>query len=88
MSKNKQLIGDEIARARNHLQQQPLAAPQHDELSRTLADMELHMQLHENPKPQEFLDTLQAMEVQLEAEHPVLAGVIGNIVRVLGSMGI
>jgi hypothetical protein len=31
---------------------------------------------------------LQAMEVQLETEHPVLAGVIGNLVRVLGSMGI
>lgn len=85
---SKQQIGHEIARARSQMEQQPLAAPQHDELSRTLAEMELHLQLHENPTPAEFLQTLQAMEVELEAEHPVLAGVLGNLVRVLGSMGV
>lgn len=85
---SKQLIGEEIARARSHLAQQPLPAPHQDELTRALADMELHLQVHENPKPAEFLDTLAAMEVQLAAEHPVLAGVLGNIVRTLGSMGV
>jgi hypothetical protein len=85
---SKHMIGDHIARARTQLETQPLPPAQHDELSRTLADMELHLQLHEAPDPAEFLETLQALEVQLETEHPVLAGVIGNLVRVLGSMGI
>ncbi|HEX5277750.1 MAG TPA: DUF4404 family protein [Fluviicoccus sp.] len=85
---SKQLIGDEIARARSHMQQQPLPVPQHDELTRALADMELHLQLHEAPKTEEFLDTLRALEARIEADHPTLAGVLGNLVRILGNMGV
>ncbi|RZU47747.1 uncharacterized protein DUF4404 [Fluviicoccus keumensis] len=85
---SKQLIGDEIARARSHLQQQPLPPAHQDELTRTLADMELHLQVPEPAKTEEFLDTLRGLEARVEAEHPLLAGVLGNLVRLLGNMGV
>lgn len=84
----RQLLHDEIARARLHLQQQPLPAPHHNDVEHTLAELELHLRAPEPPEPKQFLQTLQSMEVMLASEHPVLAGVLANVTRLLADLGI
>lgn len=85
---SKQLIGDEIARAKAALGQQALAPAQHDALSRTLADVELHLQAQEPVNPQKLLDALRDWEARLQAEHPVAATAIGSILRLLANIGV
>ena len=85
---SKQLIGDEIAKAKAALHQQPLAPPQHDELTRTLADVEVHLQAQEPVNPQKLLDALRDWEARLEAEHPVAATAVGSVFRLLANIGV
>jgi hypothetical protein len=84
----KQLIGEEIAKARQILAIQPLPTEHHDNLQAQLCDLELHLQSHEPIDYERFSNLLRAVEAEIDVEHPIVASVISTIIRTLGSMGI
>ena len=87
MSKQ-QLIGEHLAKAKTALQDKPLAPAQHDELSRTLAEVELHLQVQEPVNPEKLMNALREWEARLEAEHPVLSTAVGSVFRLLANIGV
>lgn len=84
----KQLIGDEIAKARHILAIQPLPPEHHENLQAQLCDLELHLQSHEQVDYERFTNLLRSVEAEIEVDHPVIAGVVSTIIRTLASMGV
>lgn len=83
MSKDK--LQEELAAARAALRDRPLSGREQAELGQTLDDLE---KLAETADPAPFIELVRAWEARLEVDHPVLAGVLGDVVRKLGAMGI
>ena len=84
----KQLVGEEINKARAILELHPLP-PQHDEsLQAMLCDLELHFQSLEQADYARLPILLRGAEADLEADHPVVASVISGVIRTLANMGI
>lgn len=84
----KQLVGAEIHKARQILELHPIPTHQNEALQATLCDLELHLLSHEHANYARLVDLLRSAEAELEADHPVVSSVIGNIVRTLANMGI
>ncbi len=83
MSRDK--LQDQLAAARAALRDRPLSGRDQEALGQTLDDLE---RMAETADPASFIELLRAWEAKLEVDHPVLAGVLGDVVRKLGSMGI
>lgn len=84
----KQLIGEEIAKAKHILAIQPLPPEHHENLQTQLCDLELHLQSHEQVDYERFANLLRAVEAEIEIDHPIVAGVVSSIIRTLASIGV
>ncbi|PTQ88408.1 DUF4404 family protein [Agitococcus lubricus] len=84
----KQLLGEKIAEARSILALHPLPPPHIENLQAQLCDLELHLQSHEQADYERLANLLRAAEAELEVDHPIVARVIGSIVKTLMDIGI
>lgn len=85
---SKQRIGEHLEAAKAALVEHPLEEVQQQDLENVLKDLELQFAMPEPVDPAPFVELLQDWEARLETEHPVLAGVLSNVVRTLVDMGV
>lgn len=57
-------------------------------LNDTLDELEMRMQQAEPVNPAPFIDVMTEWQAKLEVEHPVLAGVLANVVQRLNGIGV
>jgi hypothetical protein len=84
----KQLVGEQIAKARQILELHPLPPVHQANLQAQLCDLELHLQSHEQVDYERMANLLRGAEAELEVEHPIVASVISGVIRTLANMGI
>lgn len=84
----KQLVGEQIAKARTILELHPLPPAHLENIQAQLCDLELHLQSHEPADYQRIASMLREAEAEIEVDHPVVAGVIGSIVQTLVNIGV
>lgn len=85
---NQDKLQEQLGAARSAMEEKPLTKADQQALSADLEQLERQLQQGEPVSPAPFLELLQDWEARLEAEHPVLAGVLSNVVRHLESSGI
>lgn len=85
---SKQPIGEHLEAAKAALVEHPLEESQQQDLENVLKDLELQVAMPEPVDPAPFIELLRDWEARLETEHPVLAGVLSNVVRTLVDMGV
>lgn len=77
-----------IALLRASLHERHLDDGQRQRLQHAVDELELRLRAAEPADPEAFEDQVRALEARWEVEHPLLASVVGDVLRKLSAMGI
>lgn len=81
-------LNDRLEMLKQQLQGHEMDPAQKSLIEADIADIERQLALPEPPAPEAFLALLRDWEARLQVEHPVLAGMVSDVLRKLSDMGV
>jgi len=82
-------LEEQINILRGQLEQQPpLSEEKREALEKLIAKFELQLELEPATQTPSISDDVNKAAIEFDAEHPIIAGTLRNIVTTLGNIGI